>query len=296
METREFGEFIMLLSKLPEGAGVDPELVKHYANTVIEEIVKSYDFSRLQQTDAILTVAQYSTGTISIASGATAGMGTDTVFTAAMTGRRIRIASTSTFYTFTRVSATSFTIDRAYEDPTDVVDGAFRIWQAVYDLPIPLQRVKSIEVPSQRWDLDEKSREWLNRRDPERAIYGDPQVWVQAEDSSAGLPRVELYPGPETAESLPVEFQAKIDPLVETDDLIPEWFSIPALWAGTVAMLNGRPLDKEALFQSALTAMQNEDQRRKPPLEIQLADRFIEHRIARASRSRRGHWGTGEMW
>lgn len=291
METREFGEFLSLLSKLPDGAGVDPTLLAHYVNTVVEDIVKSYDFSRLQLSDLIQTVVQYSTGTVSIATGATAGTGTGTAFTALMTGRRIRIAQTSAFYIFTYVSATSFTIDRAYEDDTSVVDGAFRIWQAVYGLPNLLSRIKSIEVPPRRWDLDEQSREWLNRRDSQRWAYGEPQVYVPFEDSSAGLPQIELYPGPDRAEGLPIEYQAKLAPLVETDDVIPEWFSIPAMWAGTVAMVNGRPLESEAAYQMALQAFQNEDQRRKPVLEIQMADRFTEHRIKRALRGSRGRYG-----
>lgn len=294
METREFGEFQMLLSKLPEGAGVDGELLKHYTNTVVDDIVRSYEWRRLNKTSLLQTKVQYSTGTVSVAFGATAGTGTGTAFTAPMTGRRIRFASTAAFYTFTFVGAGSFTIDRAYEDETDVVDGAFRIWEPIYTLPALTKRVKSIEVPSRGWDLQEKDREWLNRRDSERRLYGDPQVYVPFDDSSAGLQRVELYPGPENAEGLPLEYLAKLDPLVDTDDTFPDWFPIPALWAGCVAMLNGRPLQQETLYLKALESAQNEEHKGKPAISIDMEDRFIEHRVRRAQRNR--HRGSGGMW
>lgn len=296
METRQFGEFLMLLGKLPEGASADGELLKHYANLRIEQIIKSFPWTRLQRTAIIETVAKYDTGTVTIVSGATTGVGVGTTFTVDMNGRRVRIAETSAFYIFGFVDALNFTIDRPYEDATNVAAGGFRIWQPIYSLPPDVGRLKSLNVPTRRWNIDEKNRQWLDRMDSGRAFYGDPQAYVFYSDAdSQQQPQIELYPGTENKEGLTVEYEAKFMPMLKEMDLFPDWFSIAALWAGCVSDLNGRPMDKEALFENELKIMQGEDTRRKPPLEIPLADRYVQHRVERALKSSRGR-GFWRQW
>jgi len=77
------------------------------------------------------TVASYDTGTVDVTNGDTAITGNSTVWTSAMTGRKIRI--NNIVYTFTYVSGTSGTLDKSYVGDTDTAVN-YIIYQDIYAL------------------------------------------------------------------------------------------------------------------------------------------------------------------
>jgi hypothetical protein len=69
--------------------------------------------------EAVLqTTAPYSTGTVAVTEGSAAVTGTDTVWTAGMSGREFRVTGRDEIYTFTRTGNTTGTLDRNYEGDT----------------------------------------------------------------------------------------------------------------------------------------------------------------------------------
>lgn len=288
------GELQLRLSKTPVGAGIDAEVLLGYINDRIEQICRSRFWTRLEKQSTLQTVGQYITGTVAIVVGATAGTGAGTVFTSLMTGRLIRIANLIEFYEFTYVSATSFTIERPYEAANNAVAAAFTLWQPVYELPAEVAEIRSLRNPTFGFDLNEQSREWLDRHAAARLLIESPRVFVPAEDSANGLTQIELYPGPIDAIGLPMRYRAQA-PRYGIDDTgvgFPDWFSGAAVYAGVLADLyrlqdeQQRAMAEEARYEKLRMEMAGEDARKTPVSESHIADRYTRHRVIRQLRGR----------
>lgn len=294
--SQTLGEFLYRISKTPVGSGVDIEVLLGLVNDRIEQICRSRPWSRLTNKEAIIqTVAEYATGTVTIDAGSQSGTGDGTTFTSAMTGRLIRFASQLEYYTFTFVDADDFTIDRPLEGDEDLEDVTFRIWQPYYALPSDAGEIHSIRNLTLGIDLEEITREELDRNAAARTNYGDPFVYAPAKDSSSDLAQIELYPGPIDAVGLPIRYRAN-PPLfttstIDTDETFPDWFSVTAVYSGVLADLyrlqdeQQRASAEEMRFNQLVVEMAGEDARRMPPTEFSVSNRYAEHRADRATRS-----------
>src|SRR3990167_8217600 len=94
-----------------------------------DEVAYLWDGQR--ETNYITLLADYQTGTIAVTINSTTITGTSTVWTSAMTGRKIKINGSDEIYTFTYVSATSGTLDKAYLGLTDT-STTYVIWDEEY--------------------------------------------------------------------------------------------------------------------------------------------------------------------
>lgn len=309
--TQTIGDFTSNLSKLPIGAGVDPELLYQFLNNRLQQMGIRHPWTRLSNVTATLEVPEkYDTGTIAILNGATSGTLTDGTFTAAMDGRRIRIGANDEFYIFTFVTGSTFTIDRDFEGE-DETEATFRIWQAVFALPTDLDVLESISVPRLGYELDPISQEQLDEADASRRIYAEvalgPTVFVLTEDSAAGLAQVELWAGPSVAEGLPIRYNAKIITYVyptDTTTEFPSWVSLPALWEGVQGDLYGlagnqaAKQSQEVVWNALLDQAVQQDCRRIPPQAMKMAPQYEEHRFARAqgTGSKIASWNSESRW
>jgi len=286
------GAFRLRVSKTPVGASVDPDVLNGEINDCVERICRAFPWTRLKQQSVLQTVAEYTTGTVDIALGATSGTGTGTTFTTAMTGRFIRLSNLLPPYIFTFVSTTSFTIDRPFEGAT-LDDAGFKIYQSIFELPATLESISSLRNLTFGYDLNPETREWLDRNAAARYAYGQPAMYVPAEDSAAGLQQIELYPAPIVSQGLGMDWRTQ-PPLfdlenLDTDDTFPDWFSMPAVMAGVLASLyrlqgeQALAQMEEARFLMLVREMQSEDARRMPPQTMRQADRYVMHRVRRAN-------------
>jgi hypothetical protein len=299
------GSFCMRLSKHPVGASADPDLLRSLINDRIEAICRAFTWTRLKQQSILQTVDEYTTGTIDIVVGATSGTGTGTTFTTGMTGRFIRLSNLLPPYTFTYVSPTSFTIDRAFEGPDDLDDAGFKIYKSIFELPSTLESIVSLRNLHFGYDLNEETREWLDRNAAARYAYGEPTVYVPAEDSANNLQQIELYPSPIVGRGYGMDWRLQ-PPLFDLEDLdtdatFPDWFSMPAMFAGVCADLyriqgeSSMAQMEEQRFMILEKQMQGEDARRMPPQTMRQADRYIMHRVRRANRGIDGEiWNWGD--
>lgn len=289
------GELRSRLAKTPIGVGVDLDLITGFINQRMEDICRGYPWTRLNKTTMLQTIAEYNTGTITIAFNSTSGTGSGTTFTSAMTGRLIRPGNLREFYTFTYVSATSFTVDRPYEDSNGITAGAYRIWQPFYEMPSDLAELTSLRDIQLGWKLEEWARARLDEIAPARDEYDNPAIYVPAGDSSTPLARIELYPGPTRFQGYPLEYRAKAPTVSATADVFPDWMSIPALYEGVIADLygladrQGERQAQEQVFGAKLLQMQQEDARRMPADRMKTSDNYTDHRRARTQ----WRFGTG---
>lgn len=285
------GNFCLRIGKHPAGAAVDPDLLRSTINDRIEQVCRNFPWSRLKQQSILQTTAEYTTGGVSIDVGDTAGTGLLTAFTSQMSGRFIRLANLLPPYTFTFVSPTSFTIDRPFEGPDDLSDAGFKIYKSIYELPETLESIVSLRNLTRGFDMNEETREYLDRNAASRYAYGTPTLYVPAEDSATGLQQIELFPAPIVSEGLGMDWRL-MPPLfdlehLDTDDEFPDWFSMPMLYAGVISdlyRLQGEMAAssmEEQRFQMLEKQMQGEDARRMPPQTMRQADRYTTHRVRR---------------
>jgi len=284
------GQVQLRLSKLPAGAGLDKTVMLGLVNDTYQRFLNSYQWSRLIKSAVIETTAVYQTGTVAITSGLMALVGTSTVWTSAMTGRRIRIAGQNETYVFTRVTDTTATIDRAFEGDTETV-ATYTIFQSVYAAPVDVDFIDSIEVPGSNRDLDQVSPEYLDKLSVSRWALGRPSLYTLAPDvtiSNVVYPAVEFYPVPDTAEGLIVRYHQTVALLASTADTFLSWVPIECIVAGCEAELysikgdvNGYQM-KEAKFQMLLKDAMSSDSDRQFPEEMMMNERFTWHRTARA--------------
>lgn len=279
-----FGEMRSRLLKLPYGAGVDLDVLDGIINDRLEEYIRAFPWTRLVGNTYLTVVAVYETGTLAVSSGGTALTGTGTVWTSAMTGRRIRIANRPEFYDFTYVSATSATINVAYEGDTETA-ASYKIWKNIYELPSDMGTLETIKVPNLNADLDQIDPELLDEIAPSRDEYGRPELYALTQDTSGGEAQVELYPIPEEAESFPLRYTKRLDRMDDGADTFAEWISTAAIQAGAEADLMllhpdyaGGFATKEAKWQEFLSKAKAEDCRRMQPTQMRMADRFTSHR------------------
>lgn len=300
----QYGKFKMDLAQLPHGNGVHPDLLDRYINNRLQQMLSSFPWTRLSVTSILQVPAAYTTGTISILNGATTGVLTGGTFTADMQGRRIRIAAGPEFYVFNFVDATNFSIDREYEGD-DVTDAGFRIWQAIFTLPTPVDIFRSVAVPRLGIELEQKSKAWLDARDPSRtADTGGPFLFVPADDSVDGFPQIELYPGADTAEGLPIDYRMKVNRMSDAKEEFLDWIDTEVIFAGVEADLyalkgNGAMKQmKEAEFQNGLKGMQDQDVQRMSAGVLQMDPAWTQHRIERAAggAGKSASWNQNSRW
>ncbi len=270
-----FGELRLELQKLYPG--LDPDTLDGYINEAYEQIARRRRWKGVEAESQFVTVAVYRTGTIALTANATTVTGTDTVFTSAMTGRKIRPSGRNESYTFTYVSATSGTLDRGYEGET-ATELAYDIYQNRYDLASGFREPMIAVNELLNGEIVHISRERMDRIAPARVGIGEPQVYCVV-----GTTQAELYPIPEYARSHPYRYYKHLARLTDGDTAvaIPDWIWISTLKSG-VRALAGKDRGEQAKFEADLVRMQVEDANRAGPKHLRIHPRYI----ARAYESR----------
>lgn len=108
---------------------------KRRVNDVYSRVIPArHEYDWMRKSSTLTMTAEYDTGTVAITSGGTSITGTDTVWTSAMTGRKMWIGSNDDIYTFTYVSGTTGTISPAYTGSTDETAATYSIFEMDFAL------------------------------------------------------------------------------------------------------------------------------------------------------------------
>jgi hypothetical protein len=238
-----YGQLRLLIQK--ENSGADLELVDGYIQDRYTEILDFLPWKRQEGETVLQSPASYATGTITATQGSNAIVGVGTTWTAAMTGRRIRIANASEYYQFTYVSVTTATLDRGYEQPSAALL-AYRIDQAVFLLPATCRILRGVKpLHNSSHPLEHMTPAELDAWAPKRTSYGTPEVYVPSFDAATDPPQlqVELYPIPDSPDTASATLSfvadcisdtAALTPGTTTQSLLP-WVRPSALKAGVRA-------------------------------------------------------------
>ncbi len=216
------------------------------------EILDRVEWKRTEAESIIQVPASYATGTVTATLGSASIVGVGTTWTAAMTGRMIRVGDLSEYYQFTFVDVTHGTLDRTWEHP-DTADSAYRIDQAVYLLPNDCRIVKAVRgLHDFELELERVTPGELNRRAGQRRTYGAPTMYAPTFDNFSDPPimQVELYPVPESPNTggevlsyvVTYDFDSSLIAPGSTSASLLPWVRPQALKAGVKA---SKFLDKE---------------------------------------------------
>jgi len=118
--------------------------VKRWINWVQQDLCARWPWPFMASSEQIVTVSDYTTGTVSINSGATSGTGSGTAFTSTQTGYYIQFKGTNDWYKFTQTSATAFTTDQAYQPSTNASAVTYVLRKFYYSLSSSADRIINI--------------------------------------------------------------------------------------------------------------------------------------------------------
>lgn len=224
-----YGQIKLQLQKqLP---GIDLELIEGWIQGRYQRILDTISWKRQEAESVLQAPASYNIGTIHATQGSTAiasDGATPTVFTAAMNGLMIRINNQPEYYQFTFVSATSATLDRAYEGVTAAAL-PYRIDQVIFLLPANCRIVRQIRpLHDRETPLEIISPAELNRISTSRNFYGTPRYAAATWDSFSDPPQLqlELYPVPDCPDTSGSLLSWGIDYVFEEAELDPDATSI----------------------------------------------------------------------
>jgi hypothetical protein len=180
--------------------GLPPALAQTFIRNAYRRVLDTHYWSELYTDWEKVTPDVYSDGTIAVTNGNTTVTGTLTTFTSAMTGRQLIVddGGGQPYYTITYVSATSLTLDRAYQGATDS-SSTYSIAEYYVEFPANLAVLDDIRDLNQNWRLRRQFHQsnYLDMIDAERSNTGSPVLYVAAPPRVANgvtYPRYEFWP------------------------------------------------------------------------------------------------------
>jgi hypothetical protein len=278
--------------------GIDTELIDGWMSDRYSHVILDMPNWKRLETDSIVQVPQsYAAGSINATQGSAAVTGVGTVWTSQMSGRMIRINNGPEFYTFTYVSGTSGTLDRAYEAPT-VAAVSYRIDQRYFNLNARTREIRGIFPLHDRLRaLSFVPPQELNDLDPQRNNYGTPFYWSSAWDEygqTDPILRFELYPIPDSPDSTGNTLSFIADHVDDAAELTGATTQSLLSWVSPRAMKEGVAADvalflekiaiareHEKYFQDEMQAMAMTNALQRGPTPMRLANDYKGNRPPR---------------
>jgi len=304
-------------------SGLSLDLLDEYLNARYEQVLEATDWSGLDGTATIQTIAawQSTTDSVSLTVGS-ANVTATKAWTDAINGRKFYRPGDSVIYSVTWVSANAFTLDRPYEgNGTDAAGtvfatAAYVLMQNIYELPSDCGSIVTLMDPITGLPLDEFTRAELDNSAGPRTNLADPRCYALADDTTETSPpvlhQVELFPPPLYARGIPLQYRrgafgfdgqntsAGPLPWVSATVLLEgcradiQLYLASASEGGAVAAHLNAAKAYELKFERELNRLLGVEykQRRKKPV-LRMAARFTRHRLARANRGALSNWRGG---
>jgi len=223
-------------------------------NAVMWRILKAAQWSFMESSGTLVSVEAYNTGTVSVTNGSADITGDTTVWTDAMTGRKICIDGGTVEYTFTYVNGTSGTLDRNYEGETG--SGlAYIIAQDVYPLASDFGEMLVLRDASNNKFLPEWMPEQHEEYYQALSASGVPEQYALFGEDSNGCQQLRFWPAPGSAISYSYRYIKSPTVITAEDDTLdtPSKYD-HVVEAMLLAQFTQNPLDK-AVAEDCLTMM-----------------------------------------
>jgi len=291
---------------------VSLDLLDSYLNTRYTSVLEATDWTGLKAHATVQTVAAYQsiagadTVTFTVGSNAVAGVGT--AWTNAITGQNVYRPGDTAIYVATYVGAAALTLDRPYEglgsDPAATVYAAspYVFMQNVYALPADCNAIVTVLSPYTNRPMDGMTKAELDATSGPRTFVGLPMTYAEYDDSAEPAPpaatpgvlhQIEFYPPPLWSRGFALQYVRNPYPFDGTNTS-----RSPLPFVTDKVLLEGARADiatgseairYEASFSRELDRMllvEHAQRRVKAP--VQMANRFVRHRMARVCRGYSG--------
>jgi len=225
--------FLDLYSEVRTACGLksaDDSLIKTFINDRYKTVAiwpHNYAWPWLCEKTTLLTVAKYTTGTVTATEGSATITGSGTTFTSAMVGRKFKVDGFEEIYTISAyVSATEITLDNVFNGTTSTTY-TFVIYQDLITLPSGLDTIISLRQHRTPKKFDCVSLRKLLDYDPSPTISdSDPTVYAHYIPDANENQIIMVSPPPYRQIVLELEYKKVITELSNNTDepLIPEQY------------------------------------------------------------------------
>lgn len=213
-------QLISEVETLIELSGTDIDTsVGRYLNLAGRELWCARLWDEKKKEVILLTVAPYTTGTVTITNASTTLTGSGTTFTSAMVGRKFCLATGGPFYRISAyVSATQLTLARAYQETTASGSG-FTIYQDEYDVATDLDVITSVNLnyTRDRGQLRSVTESELDTSSYATSAVTAPQAFAPTVETTAGTYRIRIWPIPDQVYAMRVLYLKGWTDIATTD-------------------------------------------------------------------------------
>lgn len=166
-------------------------------NIAGQDLVSAHDWSELDAQAVVLTVAPYTTGTVTVTNGSTTVTGSGTTFTSAMAGRRFALSYNGPFYEISDyVSTTELTLSEEYAEDTAAGE-TYIVYQDRYSLASDCQKLETVRIQKSGYEAPSPvNRGTLDEIEYLPGSAGTPTMWAYDGLDSSGYVRIIVRPVP----------------------------------------------------------------------------------------------------
>ena len=293
------GDFLQSMKRECGDHHPDPVLALDWLQGRYAEALERAPFSFLVKESNFSTTKAISAGTVTLNLGSatvTESVSNANGWSSSIVGRYFRRRGDTAFYSidaFGDLNPDTITLNRGYEGDTATLQ-TYDIWQRYYSLASDVRHVVSVFMGSGSiFQLQEVSQTDIDIGFPNRPSLGNPSYWSLAGRDSSDLPRMELYPIPDTTKSVYYRYIQTTPSLADQDaTILPQvplallrsgWISDFWSWRGAFdaapagALLQSQKFEAE--FQKRLQELIIRETLALSPKRVRFAPRFVRHRL-----------------
>ena len=314
-----WGQLRLILSTSWPAVSLD--LIDSYLNTRYTSVLAATDWIGLKAHATVTTTAAYQSvagaDTVKLTVGSALVAGVATTWTSTITGMSFYRPGDKALYVATWQSATSLALDRPYEGLGTEAPGTvyaaspYVFMRNIYTLPSDCRAIVTVLNPVTNLPMDPMTKAGLDASAGSRTFVGNPVAYAEFDDtpeppppanSPAVLHRIEFYPPPQYARGFSLQYLRdpyNFDGTNTSRSPLP-FISDKVLLEGARADLATdagkmpQAMKYEASFQQELgRLLLVEHTQRRVNAPVQMAARFVRHRLARSARGQSSTWRGG---
>lgn len=231
--------FLTLQQELAAQCGLDQTvsdqatLLKRWINNAQQSILRAaeWPFNRASSPLVVQTVTDYTTGTVATTAGSTTITFSSAPSTS-KTGYFIQTSSSNDWYRITAHTAASTTATLEIAALTTATAATFIVRKFYYSTDSTVDRIIQIFQDVLPYQLIETTPEYFQSFNPGFLASGTPRLYCMAGMDSSGYPQLRLWPSPDTAINLRIDYYKVAADMSSDSDVS----VIPAKWHTTVLL------------------------------------------------------------
>lgn len=178
---------------------IDAEESRLCLDSSFRSLLSEHVFSFMKNDGVISTIATKTGGTLSVTQGNIMMLGTGTSPSVTDTGGYFLLNHQPYRIVSVDVANQIYIVDAPFAGATNATT-TYTLYQNLYALDPDVTQI--ITMAGANWDLEQKSRQYLDMVDPSRDIFGEPYYYAYRGPGSTGIEQIELWPIPNARYSL----------------------------------------------------------------------------------------------